>query len=98
MAVINFYQYMQWTAVADNDPLPCSAMSLSELQHHHREEGGNEGQSPERVFTSERMDKQKPKGKKVKKKTRKGLPKNVIILCYFAVLFFFWCCCRKFFP
>ncbi|XP_032912337.1 jouberin [Catharus ustulatus] len=48
-----------------------SAMSLSELLHHHPEEGGNEGQSPERLFTSERMDKQKPKGKKVKKKTRK---------------------------
>ncbi|KAF4796289.1 Jouberin [Turdus rufiventris] len=48
-----------------------SAMSLSELQHYHPEEGGNEGQSPERVFTSERMNKQKPKGKKVKKKTRK---------------------------
>ncbi|NWS85373.1 AHI1 protein, partial [Toxostoma redivivum] len=48
-----------------------SAMSLSELQHHHPEEGGSESQSPERLFTSERMDKQKPKAKKVKKKTRK---------------------------
>ncbi|NWV36951.1 AHI1 protein, partial [Grantiella picta] len=53
-----------------------SAMSLSELQHHP-EEGGNESQSLERVFTSEgqkleeNMDKQKPKAKKVKKKTRK---------------------------
>ncbi|NXO81306.1 AHI1 protein, partial [Sitta europaea] len=54
-----------------------SAMSLSELQHHFPEEGGNESQSPERLFTSEgqkleeSMDKQKPKAKKVKKKTRK---------------------------
>ncbi|KAM7060840.1 jouberin isoform 1-T2 [Acridotheres tristis] len=48
-----------------------SAMSLSELQHHYPEKGGNENQSPERLFTSERMDKQKPKAKKVKKKTRK---------------------------
>ncbi|NXO34885.1 AHI1 protein, partial [Locustella ochotensis] len=54
-----------------------SAMSLSELQHHHPEEGGNESQSPERLFTSEgqkleeSMDKQKRKAKKVKKKTRK---------------------------
>ncbi|NXJ17263.1 AHI1 protein, partial [Dicrurus megarhynchus] len=53
-----------------------SAMSLSELQHHP-EEGGNESQSLERLFTSEgqkleeTMDKQKPKAKKVKKKTRK---------------------------
>ncbi|XP_017595145.1 PREDICTED: jouberin isoform X2 [Corvus brachyrhynchos] len=52
-----------------------SAMSLSELQHHP--EGGNEGQSLETLFTSEgqkleeSMDKQKPKAKKVKKKTRK---------------------------
>uniref|UniRef100_A0A8C3V4B8 Jouberin n=1 Tax=Catharus ustulatus TaxID=91951 RepID=A0A8C3V4B8_CATUS len=76
MAMINLYQYMQWTAVADNDLLPCSAMSLSELLHHHPEEGGNEGQSPERLFTSERMDKQKPKGKKVKKKTRKVAAEN----------------------
>ncbi|NXO63920.1 AHI1 protein, partial [Phainopepla nitens] len=54
-----------------------SALSLSELQHHHPEKGGNESQSPERLFTSEgqkleeSMDKQKPKAKKVKKKTRK---------------------------
>ncbi|NXB09601.1 AHI1 protein, partial [Cnemophilus loriae] len=53
-----------------------SAMSLSELQHHP-EEGGNESQSLERLFTSEgqkleeSVDKQKPKAKKVKKKTRK---------------------------
>ncbi|NWT79507.1 AHI1 protein, partial [Lanius ludovicianus] len=53
-----------------------SAMSLSELQHHP-EEGGNESQSLKTVFTSEgqipeeSMDKQKPKAKKVKKKTRK---------------------------
>ncbi|NWH30654.1 AHI1 protein, partial [Chloropsis hardwickii] len=54
-----------------------SAMSLSELQHHRPEAGGNESQSPERLFTSEgqkleeSMDKQKPKGRKVKKKSRK---------------------------
>ncbi|NXO24624.1 AHI1 protein, partial [Cisticola juncidis] len=54
-----------------------SAMSLSELQHHHLEEGGSESRSPERLFTSEgqkleeSMDKQKPKTKKAKKKTRK---------------------------
>ncbi|NWW70902.1 AHI1 protein, partial [Climacteris rufus] len=53
-----------------------SAMSLSELQHPP-EEDGNESQSLERVFTSEgqkleeSMNKQKPKAKKVKKKTRK---------------------------
>ncbi|NXM69290.1 AHI1 protein, partial [Serilophus lunatus] len=53
-----------------------SAMSLSELQHHPGEDG-NESQSLERPFTSEgqkleeSMDKQKPKVKKVKKKTRK---------------------------
>ncbi|NXM37487.1 AHI1 protein, partial [Gymnorhina tibicen] len=53
-----------------------SAMSLSELQHHP-EEGGNESQSLETLFTSEgqkleeSMEKQKPKAKKVKKKTRK---------------------------
>ncbi|NWT12026.1 AHI1 protein, partial [Vireo altiloquus] len=52
-----------------------SAMSLSELQHHP-EEGGNENHSLETLFTSgqkleESMDKQKPKAKKVKKKTRK---------------------------
>ncbi|NXD22487.1 AHI1 protein, partial [Spelaeornis formosus] len=53
-----------------------SAMSLSELQHHHPE-GDDESQSPERLSTSEAqkleecMDKQKPKAKKVKKKTRK---------------------------
>ncbi|NXU35225.1 AHI1 protein, partial [Drymodes brunneopygia] len=53
-----------------------SAMSLSELWHRPPE-GGNESQSLERVFTSEgqkleeSMDKQKPKTKKVKKKTRK---------------------------
>lgn len=70
---------MQWTAVADSDRLPCSAMSLSELQHHP-EEGGNESQSLETQFASEgqkleeSMDKRKPKAKKVKKKTRKGLP------------------------
>ncbi|RMC12961.1 hypothetical protein DUI87_10488 [Hirundo rustica rustica] len=54
-----------------------SAMSLSELHHHHPEESGNESQSPERLFTSERqkleesMNKQKTKAKKAKKKTRK---------------------------
>uniref|UniRef100_A0A8D2MRW1 Jouberin n=1 Tax=Zonotrichia albicollis TaxID=44394 RepID=A0A8D2MRW1_ZONAL len=54
-----------------------SAMSLSELQHHHPEAGGNESQSPERLFTSEEQklegstEKQKPKAKKVKKKSRK---------------------------
>ncbi|KAK4825282.1 hypothetical protein QYF61_026083 [Mycteria americana] len=53
-----------------------SAMSLSELQHHPAE-CGNENQSLERPFTSEgqkldeSMEKQKPKAKKVKKKTRK---------------------------
>ncbi|NXI04962.1 AHI1 protein, partial [Pachycephala philippinensis] len=53
-----------------------SAMSLSELQHHP-EQGGNERQSLETLFTSEgqkleeSMEKQKPKAKKVKKKTRK---------------------------
>ncbi|XP_017933751.1 jouberin isoform X2 [Manacus vitellinus] len=53
-----------------------SAMSISELQHHP-EKDGNESQSPERLFTSEgqtlkeSMDKQKPKARKVKKKTRK---------------------------
>lgn len=78
---------MQWTAVADSDPLPCSAMSLSELQHHHPEAGGNESQSPERLFTSEEQklegstEKQKPKAKKVKKKSRKGLPTK----CYSTV-------------
>ncbi|KAJ7417021.1 hypothetical protein BTVI_33936 [Pitangus sulphuratus] len=52
-----------------------SAMSISELQHHP--EDGNESQSLERLFTSEgqtlkeSMDKQKPKARKVKKKTRK---------------------------
>ncbi|NXL78224.1 AHI1 protein, partial [Leptocoma aspasia] len=52
-----------------------SAMSLSELQHP--EAGGNGSQSFERLFTSERqkleerIDKQKPKAKKVKKKSRK---------------------------
>ncbi|XP_063007307.1 jouberin [Melospiza melodia melodia] len=54
-----------------------SAMSLSELQHHHPEAGGNESPSPERLFTSEEQklegstEKQKPKAKKVKKKSRK---------------------------
>lgn len=54
-----------------------SAMSLSELQQHHPEAGGNESQSPERLFASEgqklegTMEKQKPKAKKVKKKSRK---------------------------
>ncbi|NXE33492.1 AHI1 protein, partial [Ptilorrhoa leucosticta] len=53
-----------------------SAMPLSELQHHP-EEGGNESQSLQTLFTSEgqkleeSVDKQKPKVKKVKKKTRK---------------------------
>ncbi|NXH42286.1 AHI1 protein, partial [Dicaeum eximium] len=52
-----------------------SAMSLSELQHP--EAGGNESQSFARLFTSEgqklegSIDKQKPKAKKVKKKSRK---------------------------
>ncbi|NXK29837.1 AHI1 protein, partial [Piprites chloris] len=51
-----------------------SAMSISELQHHP--EDGNESQSLQRLFTSEgqtlkeSMDKQKPKARKVKKKTR----------------------------
>ncbi|NWI49610.1 AHI1 protein, partial [Calyptomena viridis] len=59
-----------------------SALSLSELQHPP-EEDGSESQLLERLFTSgqkleEGMDKQKPKAKKVKKKTRKGLPAN----CY----------------
>nr|XP_041571116.1 jouberin isoform X2 [Taeniopygia guttata] len=54
-----------------------SAMSLSELQHHHPEASGNESHSPERLFTSEgqkleaSIEKQKPKTKKVKKKSRK---------------------------
>nr|XP_021396327.1 jouberin isoform X2 [Lonchura striata domestica] len=54
-----------------------SAMSLSELQHHHPEASGNESHSPERLFTSEgqkletSMEKQKAKTKKVKKKSRK---------------------------
>ncbi|NXY15732.1 AHI1 protein, partial [Atrichornis clamosus] len=53
-----------------------SAMSLSELQHHP-EEDGNESQSLERLLKSEgqkleeSMDKQKPKARKVKRKTRK---------------------------
>ncbi|NXS31203.1 AHI1 protein, partial [Pomatostomus ruficeps] len=53
-----------------------SAMSLSELQHQP-EEGGTQSQPLERPCTSEgqkleeNMDKQKPKAKKVKKKTRK---------------------------
>ncbi|XP_064025371.1 jouberin isoform X2 [Pogoniulus pusillus] len=53
-----------------------SAMSLSELQHHPAEHG-NENQSLGSLFTSEEqkleesMAKQKPKPKKVKKKTRK---------------------------
>ncbi|XP_068255028.1 LOW QUALITY PROTEIN: jouberin [Nyctibius grandis] len=53
-----------------------SAMSLSELQHHPAEDG-NENQPLERLFTSEgqklgeSMENQKPKPKKVKKKTRK---------------------------
>lgn len=87
---------MQWTAFIDHDPLRCSAMSLSELQHFHPEEGGNESQSPERLFTSEgqkleeSMNKQKTRAKKVKKKTRKGLPINVVILCYFVAFFFFF--------
>lgn len=87
---------MQWTAVADSDPLPCSAMSLSELQHHHPEASGNESHSPERLFTSEgqkleaSMEKQKPKTKKIKKKSRKGLPtkcyNTVLLSCNFFVL------------
>ncbi|XP_030909930.2 jouberin isoform X2 [Melopsittacus undulatus] len=54
-----------------------SAMSLSELQHHPVQDG-NENHSLERLFTSEgqklekNIEKQKPKVKKVKKKTRKG--------------------------
>lgn len=54
-------------------------MSLSELQHHPAE-GNNENHLSEREFVSEgqnleeSMDKQKPKAKKVKKKTKKGLP------------------------
>ncbi|XP_061330997.1 jouberin isoform X1 [Pezoporus flaviventris] len=54
-----------------------SAMSLSELQHHPAQDG-NESHSLERLFTSEgqelekNIEKQKPKAKKVKKKTRKG--------------------------
>ncbi|NXF41295.1 AHI1 protein, partial [Nyctibius bracteatus] len=53
-----------------------SAMSLTELQHHPAEDG-NENQPLERLFTSEgqklgeSMEKQKPRAKKVKKKTRK---------------------------
>ncbi|NXC95361.1 AHI1 protein, partial [Certhia familiaris] len=60
-----------------------SAISLSELQHHHPEEGGNESQASERLFTSggqkleESMEKQKPKAKKVKKKTRKEVTTEV---------------------
>lgn len=55
-------------------------MSLSELQHHPAQDG-NENHSLERLFTSEgqklekNVEKQKPKAKKVKKKTRKGLAK-----------------------
>ncbi|KFW63669.1 Jouberin, partial [Pygoscelis adeliae] len=53
-----------------------SAMSLSELQHHPAEDG-NENLSLERLFTSEGQkleestEKQKPKAKRIKKKTRK---------------------------
>lgn len=53
-----------------------SAMSLSELQHHPVE-GNNENHLLEREFVlegqnlEESMDKQKPKAKKVKKKTKK---------------------------
>ncbi|KFP20545.1 Jouberin, partial [Egretta garzetta] len=59
-----------------------SAMSLSELQHHPAEDG-NENQSLESLFTSEgqkleeSMGKQKPKAKKVKKKTRQEENKEV---------------------
>lgn len=54
-------------------------MSLSELQHHPAEDS-NENHSLERQFVSEgqnleeSMEKQKPKAKKVKKKTKKGMP------------------------
>lgn len=53
-------------------------MSLSELQHHPAE-SNNENHLLEREFVSEEqnleesMGKQKPKAKKVKKKTKKGL-------------------------
>lgn len=66
---------MQYNAIL----LCYSSMSLSELQHHPAERG-NENQSLGNLFTSEEqkleesMAKQKPKAKKVKKKTRKGLP------------------------
>lgn len=70
---------MPQNAIADNNPLHCSAMSLSELQHHPVE-GNNENHLLEREFVlegqnlEESMDKQKPKAKKIKKKTKKGLP------------------------
>lgn len=53
-------------------------MSLSELQNHP--EDSNENHSLERQFVSEgqnveeSMEKQKTKAKKVKKKTKKGMP------------------------
>ncbi|XP_062428498.1 jouberin isoform X2 [Rhea pennata] len=58
-----------------------SAMSLSELQHYPAKDD-NENQSLERLFTSEGqkleegMEKQKPKARKVKGKTKKVLEEN----------------------
>lgn len=72
------YSYLQYIAIADGNPLHFSAMSLSELQHHP--EDSNENHSLERQFVSggqnveESMEKQKTKAKKVKKKTKKGMP------------------------
>lgn len=74
---IQFF-HMSQNAIVDSNPLHCSAMSLSELQHHPAE-GNNENHLLEREFVSEEqnleesMEKQKPKAKKVKKKTKKGL-------------------------
>ncbi|XP_025975762.2 jouberin isoform X4 [Dromaius novaehollandiae] len=56
------------------------AMSLSELQHYPAEDD-NENQSLERLFTSgqkpeEGMEKQKPKARRVKRKTKKVLEEN----------------------
>ncbi|XP_068794492.1 jouberin isoform X3 [Struthio camelus] len=61
-----------------------SAMSLSELQHYpqYPAEDDNENQSLERLFTpegqklEEGMEKEKPKAKKVKRKTKKALEEN----------------------
>lgn len=84
------YPYVQQNAIPDRNLLHCSAMSLSELQHHPVEDG-NENQSLEEQKLEESMEKQKPKAKKVKKKTRKGLP-----TAFFLFLFFH--CYRNIYP